>query len=400
MKARGVSTGLRAMSEIDAIDFQPIGRTLFGPGRIEETGEVSSGLGFRRTLVVTDSGIVRAGHVDSVMTALSGVGIEPFVFDGVEENPTTVHVGKALEVARAHRVDSIVGVGGGSSLDCAKGVNFLFSNGGEMRDYWGVGKAAREMLPSLGIPTTAGTGSETQSFALISDPVTRQKMACGDRKAAFRAIILDPRVTESMPPEVLAATGMDAISHAVESFVTTRRNPISTAFSREAWKLLSGNFLTVVDAAGQAEESSRAGRAAMLLGASLSGMAIENSMLGAAHALANPLTAHFGIVHGVAIGLMLPHVVRYNGVVCESNYRELAAVSSMNHVESPGAREIVARIELFRQRARLPDRLSSLGVTEESLPELAGEAASQWTARFNPRPAIATEMEELYRCAF
>ncbi len=385
-------------NQLPALDFHPIDRLLFGPGRIQEAGEVALALGFRRTLVVTDSGIVRAGHVDVAVRSLERAGIDTFVFDGVEENPTTVHVARALEAAREHRIDSIVGLGGGSSMDCAKGVNFVFTNGGEMRDYWGVGKATKPMLPSIGIPTTAGTGSETQSFALISDPATRVKMACGDKKAAFRAVILDPGVTASMPFEVLAATGMDALSHAVESFVTTRRNPISRAFSREAWKLLSGFFGDVLDGRGGDEA-----RAGMLLGASLAGMAIENSMLGATHALANPLTARHGVVHGAAIGLMLPHVVRYNGGVSDADYRELAVLAPPAPAApgegSPYA-EIVARtLEHLRERARLPVRLRDCGVVEDRIPELAREAASQWTAQFNPRQVGATDLEELYRCA-
>lgn len=384
------------MEQLQSLDFQPVDRVLFGPGRLREVGETARALGFRRSIVVTDPGIVRAGHCDRAVEALRQTGVDVQVFDGVEENPTTEHVERGLEVARRHGVDSIVGLGGGSSMDCAKGINFLLTNGGRMEDYRGVGKAREEMLPSLGIPTTAGTGSEAQSFALISDPVTRLKMACGDRKAAFRAVILDPEVTLSMPADVTAATGMDAISHAVESFVTRSRNPISRAFSREAWKLLSESFEKVLDDAEDVEA-----RSAMLLGASLAGMAIENSMLGATHALANPLTATFGVIHGAAVGLMLPHVVRYNGVFCEADYRELAAVSGEDEEVAAldGAEQIARRIETLRQKAGLPDRLESCGVPAARLPELAREAARQWTAQFNPRAVDAGDLEALYRGA-
>src|SRR5262249_53876625 len=150
--------------------------------------------------------------------SLRAAGVETFLFDGVEQNPTTRHVEAGLEVARANRIDLIVAVGGGSAMDSAKGVNFLFTNGGTMSDYKGIGKATKPMLPSLSVPATAGTGSEAQSFALIADEQTHMKMACGDRKAAFRVAVLDPEVTVSQPAKVTAVTGIDALSHALESY--------------------------------------------------------------------------------------------------------------------------------------------------------------------------------------
>ena len=166
-----------------------------------------------------------------------------FVFDGVEENPTTRHVEAGAGFrADASCIDFLIAVGGGSSMDCAKGINFLLTNGGTMADYKGFGKASKPMLPSIGVPTTAGTGSEAQSYALIADEQTHMKMACGDRKAAFRVAILDPEVTVSQPAKVTAVTGIDALSHALESYVTTRRNPLSQMFAREAWRLLEAEL--------------------------------------------------------------------------------------------------------------------------------------------------------------
>src|SRR5215470_13270123 len=192
-------------------------------------------------------------------------------------------------------------------MDCAKGINFLYSNGGQIQDYWGVGKATKPMLPMIAVPTTAGTGSETQSFALISDSKTHVKMACGDKKASFRVALLDPELTVTQPPRVTALTGIDAVAHALESYVARTRNSASMAFSREAWLLLGGNFAHVI-----ADPKDLDARGGMQLGASFAGLAIENSMLGAAHSLANPLTAEFNIAHGQAVGLMLPHVIRRN----------------------------------------------------------------------------------------
>src|SRR5262245_51068425 len=175
------------------------------------------------------------------------------------------------------------------------------------------------MLPSIGVPTTAGTGSEAQSYALIADEKTHLKMACGDRKAASKAAILDPEVTVSQPAAVTAVTGIDALTHAVESYVCTRRNAVSTVFSREAWRLLEGTFEKVLRAPGDL-----AARARMQLGANLAGLAIENAMLGAAHAGANPLTAHYGLAHGTAVGILLPHVIRFNVPAAGALYADLA----------------------------------------------------------------------------
>ena len=238
-------------------------------------------------------------------------------------------------------------------MDCAKGINFLLTNGGAMSDYKGFGKATKPMLPSIGVPTTAGTGSEGQSFALIADEKTHLKMACGDRKAAFRVAILDPEVTVSQPRTVTAVTGIDAVSHALESYVTTRRNPLSQMFAREAWRLLDGNFERVLRQPGDLDA-----RGAMQIGAHFAGVAIENSMLGVCHACANPLTAHYGLTHGIAIGVLLPHVVRFNAAAVGGLYGDLAHEVGLLNGDGAAAGEVLARrmTELLRA-AGLPTRL-------------------------------------------
>ncbi len=299
-------------------DFHPRTRIVFGPGKVAELGGLAGELGARRALVVSDNGIVRAGHTARGIASLNAAGIETQLFDGVGENPTTEHVAAGLKIARRFEPELLVGLGGGSSMDCAKGINFLYTNGGQIADYWGIGKATKPMLPMIAVPTTAGTGSETQSFALISDAQTHVKMACGDKKATFRVALLDPELTLTQPPRITALTGIDAIAHALESYVCRTRNPASMAFSREAWLLLGANFKHVLENPADIEA-----RGGMQLGACFAGLAIENSMLGAAHALANPLTAEFDVPHGQAVGLMLPHVIRFNGAEVGSWYFEL-----------------------------------------------------------------------------
>jgi alcohol dehydrogenase len=298
-------------------------------------------------------------------------------------------------------IDSIVGLGGGSSLDCAKGINFLLTQGGTIHDFHGYGKAAKPMLPMIGVPTTAGTGSEAQSYALISDPDTHNKMACGDPKAAFRAVILDPRLTLTQPPSVTAAAGYDAIAHAVESLVCTKRNPYSREMSLEAWRLLEGHYERVMAEPGDLEA-----RAAMQLGAFYAGTAIERSMLGATHACANPLTARYGTTHGDAIAILLPHVVRWNSAEAGSLYAELVATS-----RAPGRRRgereggqaahvLADRLSQLAVVGGLPKTLRDAGASRDDLPALARDAAGQWTGRYNPRPFDAEGAREIYECAF
>ncbi|MCG8407457.1 MAG: iron-containing alcohol dehydrogenase [Phycisphaerales bacterium] len=360
-------------------------RIVFGAGSLNRLGAVAADEGATRVLLVSDPGIVRAGHVERALFSLREAGLEVTVFDGVEENPTTDHVAAGVQVARELGIDFLIGLGGGSSMDCAKGINFILTNGGRMQDYWGVGKATNPMLPMIAVPTTSGTGSEAQSFALITDPETHQKMACGDKKALCRAAILDPELTGTMPNDVASATGIDAVAHAVETAATKRRTDLSLAFSREAWQRLEQAFVTAVK---NPEETDA--REKMLLGAHLAGAAIEASMLGAAHACANPLTARYGIVHGRAVGLMLPHVIRFNAANGENPYADLC----------DDAEDLATQIESMLEAVGLPRQLKQLDVTPESLHEMAHSAEEQWTAQFNPRQVTADDLLDIYNEAF
>jgi len=377
--------------DVIPFDAQLRTRIVFGSGSLLRLGELGRELGFRRTLVVADPGIVGAGYAERAVGLLRGVGGSPLVFSGFGENPDTAMVAAGAELARGEGVDSLVGLGGGSSMDAAKGIAFLLGSGGDMRDYWGYGKAKHPLPPMIGVPTTAGTGSEAQSYALISDHVTHVKMACGDPGAAFRVAILDPELTVSAPRGVTATAGYDALAHAVETFVTTKRSAFSDVFSREAWRLLSGGFERVLDSPEDA-----GARGAMLLGAHYAGLAIEASMLGATHACANPLTARHGTAHGVAIALFLPHVVRWNSAAAGDRYAELLYLAAGN-AEGEPAGALARRLDELALRAELPRRLGAIGIAEGELPELAQDAAQQWTGRFNPRPFDAAGALELYR---
>ena len=383
----------------ESFEYRSDTRVVFGSGSIDRVGESARALGGRHIFIVSDPGIVGAGIVGLAVASLEKLGLTCHVYDGVEENPTTRHVEAGVVLARQQSpaVDLIVGLGGGSAMDCAKGVNFLLTNGGRMEDYWGDGKAGKPMLPSVGIPTTAGTGSEAQRFAVIAQEESRQKMACGDVKARFRTVLLDPELIESAPARVSAAAGMDAVSHAVESYVATSSNPLSRLYARGALRLLEDSFEESLSAS-----STGAARRDMLLGAHWAGAAIENSMLGAAHACANPLTARYSVSHGAVVGLMLPHVIRYNGESVNGEYGELfqGLRSATDRSAASAAEDLAARVRQLQEAADLPTRLRDVDVTEESLPDLAREAAAQITGRFNPRPVREKELLQLYGSAF
>jgi alcohol dehydrogenase len=367
---------------------------IFGAGELERLGELATGLGLNRVLLVTDPGLLAAGHPQRAKQLLEAAGVAATLFADTAENPSTREVDAGAAAALEAGADGLVAIGGGSALDTCRGINFLFSGGGRMEDYWGPDEPARlagkTMLPMIGIPTTAGTGSEAQRFALISQAETHLKMACGDRRARFCRVILDPSLLASAPRQVAALSGIDAISHAVESFVSTAASPFSRMLALDAWKRLESSFAAHLDS-----PADPAPAAAMLLGSHLAGAAIEASMLGAAHACANPLTAAFGTRHGAAVALMLPHVVRLNAEAAAPLYARLAEAAGLAGIDA-----LVARLTFLRRIAGLPQTLGEIGVPENELPALAAGAARQWTARFNPRPVGETDLLGLYRRAY
>ena len=378
------------MNQMQPFEFHARTRVVFGAGQVSQVGTIAAGFG-TRALLVADPGIVEAGYAAHVGRLLESAGVGAVAFDDFGENPDSRAVERGRDVAAPARVELIVAVGGGSSLDCAKGINFLLSGGGTVADYRGYGRARGPMLPMVAVPTTAGTGSEAQSYAVLSDADTHVKMACGDPGAAFRVAVLDPELTVTAPRSVTAAAGIDAVSHAIETWVTTRRTPLSDLFSREAWRLLSAGLLPALVSPSDIEA-----RAAMQLGAFYAGLAIEHSMLGATHACANPLTQQYGTTHGVAIALLLPHVVRWNTRIAGDRYAELASIRG----ESRRPEMLLARLEDLIAAGEFPGSLSIAGVPERDLPLLATAAADQWTGRFNPRPFDVAGALEIYAAAY
>lgn len=339
-----------------------------------------------RVVVVTDAGLMAAGHPARLLGILTSAGFDVDVFDRVRENPDTEDIIACLGTLRRGPVGAVVALGGGSSIDTAKGAALLFANGGTLGDFWHTGAIGNDLPALVAIPTTAGTGSEMQSYAIVSDPVTHRKMAIGTPKLAPSLAFLDPDLTESMPLRTAAMTGIDAMSHALEAAVSTKTTPVGRVYALEAWELIRPHLPAVL--AGSADA---AARLAMLTGSASAGRAIENGMLGAAHALANPLTARYGVPHGQAVGIMLPYVVRHNGAD--------GAISRL-YDELGGSGAVADFAEAMLESAGLPGQLRDLGVGEGDLDQLSGLAAEQWTAGFNPRPVGRADLLSLYRAAY
>src|SRR3954451_17680940 len=375
-------------------DFEPRTRVVFGRGTVHRVGHLAHALHFQRVLLVADRGVLGAGHVSAATKALESEDIVVVPYHDFGENPDSSMVEAGRRFTEALRIDAIVAIGGGSSLDFAKGVNFVLTNGGAIGDYRGYGKALTSLLPMIGVPTTAGIGSEAQSYAVISDASTHMKMACGDPSAAMRIAILDPELTLTAPHHVTAMAGFDAIAHAVETAVTLKRTPLSDTFSHRAWHLLSEAFERVLLHPADIEA-----RSAMLIGSHFAGMAIEQSMLGAAHACANPLTARYNLSHGLALAILLPHVVRWNADVARERYAVLIGSPRRRVRDQDAAETLAVRLEDLALAGGLTVKLSDSGVDEQAIPELAAQAASQWTGTFNPRPFDAGGAAEIYRAA-
>ncbi len=381
---------------IDAIpewvwNFQhtPDTRVHFGLGVVAEAGRHAREMGSRHVLVVTDPGLARGGHLRTVLTSLQEAGVEFSVFEDVVPNPTLDTVEHCLSLSQAFGVDGFVALGGGSSLDTAKATNFLYTNGGPLSAYCDpeAGRVKEALLPWLAIPTTAGTGSECLAFAFIHDPAGGRVLACGDRQAAARQVLLDPQLTLTQPRRVAVLAALGALALALESAVCPSRTEVSVASATAAFRLLAAGLPRVL-----ADPQSLEARGLVQVGAALAGAAEAPALPGAAHAAATLLTARFGLAHGLALALMMPHVLRHNlsAPAAAETYRTLL----------PGEDPAAWFSGLVRS-AGVPMTLEEGGVPlaeRGSLPALAAAAAG--VEHGNPAPVDEAAFAAWYRAVW
>lgn len=371
--------------------------SLMGVGSSKETGEQAKALGATKLLIVTDAGLAKMGVADMIKTQLEAAGLSAVIFDGAEPNPTDKNVADGVKVYREHACDGIVSLGGGSAHDCAKGVGLVIGNGGDIRDFEGVNKSTRPMPPFLAINTTAGTASEMTRFCIITNTDTHVKMAIVDWRCTPNIAINDPVLMVGKPPALTAATGMDALTHAVEAYVSTAATPITDACALQAIRLIS-EYLRPVVANGQNLEA----RDKMAYAEYLAGMAFNNASLGYVHACAHQLGGFYNLPHGVCNAILLPAVCEFNLIACPQRFADIAValgenVTGLSTVEA--AAKAIAAIRKLAADIGIPAGLKALNVKEEDLPVMAENAQKDACMATNPRKANLNEVIGLFKAA-
>lgn len=366
----------------------------FGWGALARLPELGQGIGGTRALVVGDPGVAKAGLVDRVVAAM-GTAMPITTFTDVMSDPDASSVDAGVQVARGKGCDLIVGIGGGSAMDVAKAVGVMLTNPGNIRDYAGMGKIAKPGVPVICIPTTAGTGSEMTIWSVLSDRKKNSKFGVGSVLNCARIALLDPELTLSLPPAITAATGMDALTHALESYVNTATQPISEAMSEQSMKLIARSLRRSV-----AQPGNRQARADMLLASTLAAMAFNSTRLGLVHAFAMPLGSRFHLPHGLANAIMLPGVMRFNLAGNLAKYARIAQIFEES-TEALSLRQAAERsvhaIERLRADIGISARLGNFGMTEADLEDVAAEAMQSGNVAVNPRQPTLADMKELLR---
>ncbi len=369
-------------------------RTLYGAGSVARLGRRARALGGVSALVVTDPGLVRAGVVARVVRSLTEAELVTAVFDGVTPNPDLDGVARAVEhCARLEGERLVVGVGGGSALDVAKVCALMAPNGGQPRDYvFGV-RPARPALPFIAIPTTAGTGSETNFFSVISAAPGAPKLMLGHPSAAAALALLDPELSVGAPPHVTACAGFDALTHALEGLTNQHAQPYSTALALEALRSMASALEHAVEHGEDVQA-----RGAMLVGAHLAGLAFGSAGLGIAHALGHPIGNHLHVAHGQTLAALLPAVVRYNAGAVGTRYG--AALEALgfdaSRVPERDAEALATALDELARRVGLGARLSELGVTPALVPALVEDALRDPLLLGAPRPLDAPSAARVY----
>lgn len=370
---------------------------VIGNGALNDAMNTMKEYGYRRALIVTDAVLNKLGVAGNIQKRLQEFDILSVVFDGTHPNPTTVNVEEGLEMLRANDCDCVISLGGGSPHDCAKGIALVASNGGDIRDYEGVDRSAKPQLPMIAINTTAGTASEMTRFCIITDVTRHIKMAIVDKHVTPVLSVNDSSLMEGMPKGLNAATGMDALTHAIEAYVSIAATPITDACALKAITMIVENLPTAVENGSNSEA-----REAMAYAQFLAGMAFNNASLGYVHAMAHQLGGFYDLPHGVCNAVLLPHVQVFNSKVAAARLRDCAKamnidVSAMN--DEQGAAACVDAIRKLARQVNIPAGLRDLNVKEEDIPVLATNALKDACGFTNPIQATHEEIMAIFRAA-
>lgn len=370
---------------------------VFGMGSLAEAGFAARRLGARRPFVVTDPGIIAAGWVDELLDYLRAERLDPVVWSEITPNPKDHEIRAAWQRYAEAEADVIIGIGGGSSIDAAKGVAILSSNKGDILDYAGVDQVTHPIPPLMMIPTTSGTGADVSQFCIVSDTARRVKITIMGRALVPDLSITDPRMLVTMPEALNAATGLDALTHGIESFVSLAHNPLADVHALNAVGLVSGHLRSTIS------EPADAGHRTKMAQASLeAGLAFTNAILGATHAMSHQVGGLLDAPHGVVNGVLLPHVIRYNARAVPERFVTLARSAGLSVDGMPGeeAAELLAEhVRRLADDVGVPRGLSELGVSEDDVPRLAENTLLDACLTTNPRAAEAGDVETLFRAA-
>ncbi|SDB51655.1 alcohol dehydrogenase [Pseudomonas sp. NFACC23-1] len=371
---------------------------IMGLGCLDEAMTAIRNYGFRKALIVTDAGLAKAGVATKVAELLAIQDVDSVIFDGAKPNPSIANVELGLGLLKESQCDFVVSLGGGSPHDCAKGIALCATNGGQIRDYEGVDRSSKPQLPLIAINTTAGTASEMTRFCIITDETRHVKMAIVDRNVTPLMSVNDPALMVAMPKGLTAATGMDALTHAIEAYVSTAATPITDACALKAITLISNNLRLAVR-----DGNDLTARENMAYAQFLAGMAFNNASLGFVHAMAHQLGGFYDLPHGVCNAVLLPHVQSFNASVCAVRLADVAhAMGADTRGFSPeeGARDAIAAIRKLALDVDIPAGLRDLGVRLNDVPVLAANALKDACGLTNPRAADQRQIEEIFRSAF
>jgi alcohol dehydrogenase len=370
---------------------------LMGAGAAKKVGEQVKSLGGKHALIVTDVVLNKMGMADTIKGYIEAEGIKVTVFDGAEPNPTDINVHDGVKVLRDNGCDVIISLGGGSPHDCAKGIGIVAANGGNIRDYEGVDKSTKPMVPLIAVNTTAGTASEMTRFCIITDTDRHIKMAIVDWRCTPNVAINDPLLMMAKPPALTAATGMDALTHAVEAYVSIIATPVTDSAALMAIRLISENLRTAV-----ANGSNFEARDAMAYAEFLAGMAFNNASLGYVHAMAHQLGGIYNLPHGVCNAILLPHVEKFNLIASPKRFADIAVAMGEN-IEGLSVREAadkaIAAIEKLSADIGIPAGLTELGVEEKDIKTMAENAMKDACSLTNPRLATLDDVMQIYKNA-
>lgn len=371
--------------------------SLMGADCLKEAGEQVAELEFKKALIVTDKVLGQIGIVKKVTDVLDNKDIEYAIYDETKPNPTVKNVNDGLALLKEKECDFVISLGGGSAHDCAKGIALLATNGGEIKDYEGVDKSKKPQLPMVGINTTAGTGSEMTLFAIITDEERHIKMALVDKHLTPIIAVNDPMLMLAMPKSLTAATGMDALTHAIEAYVSTSATPITDACAEKAIELISNYLVNAVENGEDVEA-----RDMMAYAEYLAGMAFNNASLGYVHAMAHQLGGFYNLPHGVCNAILLPHVQEYNKATSASRLAKIAKIMGGNIEglsDEQGADLCIDMIKSLSQTVGIPEGLGVLGVKESDFETLATNALNDACSLTNPRKGNLEEVIAIFKKA-